>query len=112
LVKRNPGKKYHNSIPFVRKGCGSNGYESIDVVQLSSIASAKDGQTHTLQADLYANGSQGTDLVVFIDGQEVWRGAIHDDLLRDIDGPAGLRTDNGSFIFKLLTGRKWIRDHR
>ena len=113
LVKRNPGKEYHNSIPGIREGCGSEGYEPIDTVRLADLASAKDKRTHTMQADLNARGSNGYDLAIHVDDREVWRGTIPHALLHDIDGPAGLRTDNGSFIFRFYTGReRVVRDHR
>jgi hypothetical protein len=111
-VKRNPGKEYHHSIPLVREGCGSDGYEPIHPTQEGALPSANDGNTHTLQADLLPAGSKGFDLVVYADDQAVWRGTIAYSLLRDIDGPAGFRTDNGSFTFKFFTGRRHVRDHR
>ena len=37
------------------------------------------------------------------DGREVWRGAIDAKLLDDVDGPAGFRSDNVKFTFKLFS---------
>jgi hypothetical protein len=37
------------------------------------------------------------------DGKVVWQGPIQAQLLDDIDGPAGLRSDNCSFTFKLYS---------
>ena len=42
----------------------------------------------------------GTQLRVLVDGAEVWLGAVPDGVL-DIDGPAGVRSDNGAFDFDL-----------
>jgi len=100
-VKRNPGKKTHSA-------CGAGGYETIAVINQNDpshgFASARDNKTHRLHAKLFQRGSAGYDLFVYVDGKEVWNGSIAYSMLRNIDGPAGLRSDNGSFIFKFFTG--------
>ena len=101
LVKRNPGESTH-------KSCGTDGYQTIATVyqddKSRGFASAKDKKGHRLRAELSPNSRSGYDLLVYVDGAEVWDGRISHSLLHDIDGPAGIRTDNGSFIFKLYTG--------
>jgi hypothetical protein len=39
---------------------------------------------------------------VTIDGRKVWSGKIDAKHISDIKGPVGIRSDNGSFIFKLF----------
>ncbi len=99
-LKRNPGKKTHSS-------CGAGGYETIAVIRQNDpsngFSSAKDNKTHRLQADLVSRGSAGHDLFVYVDGEEIWNGRIAHSQLGNIDGPAGIRSDNGSFIFKFFT---------
>ena len=101
LVKRNPGKKTH-------KSCGTDGYQTIAVVNQKDpthgFASARDQKGHRLRAELYPKGRSGYELFVYADGKRVWDGIIPHRMLRDIDGPAGLRSDNGSFIFKFFAG--------
>ena len=103
-VKRNPGKKYHKEcgtdnyfkqVPYVNQDDSSHGFPS-----------AKDQRSHILEADLFPVGEKGYDLHIYIDGKQVWQNTIPQSLLQGIDGHAGIRTDNGSFIFKLFTGRK------
>lgn len=53
-------------------------------------------------ARLYALPENAFKLVVHADGKEVWRKTVTD-LHPEIRGPAGFRTDNGSFIFKVFT---------
>lgn len=101
LVKSNPGESTH-------KSCGTDGYQTIATVYQNDksrgFASARDKKGHRLRAEITPRGPSGYELSVYADGKEVWNGKIAHRLLRDIDGPAGLRTDNGSFIFKLYTG--------
>lgn len=101
LVKSNPGISTH-------KRCGTDGYETIAAVYQDDpsrgFASAKDNKGHRLRAELVPEGRAGYKLLVYVDGKEVWNGLISHRLLRGIDGPAGLRTDNGSFIFKFSSG--------
>lgn len=101
LVKSNPGESTH-------KSCGTDGYETIGAVYQDDpsrgFASAKDNKGHRLRAELVPEGPAGYKLLVYVDGKEVWNGLINHRLLRGIDGPAGLRSDNGSFIFKFFTG--------
>lgn len=37
-----------------------------------------------------------------VDGELAWTGEVSRRLREGVDGPAGFRTDNGSFIFKLF----------
>jgi hypothetical protein len=98
-VKRNPGKSTH-------KECGASGYVQIKpAVQIKreSFPSAKDGKPHSLEAEVSKPAADRYELVVRADGKVVWQGRIPAQLLDDIDGPAGFRSDNGVFTFKFYT---------
>ena len=91
-VKRNPGASTHEE-------CENRGYQSIATVPLDPKVSASDHKAHVLDAVLRPDGRDFR-LTVTVDGAETWNGKIDGALLAGIDGPAGFRTDNGSFIFK------------
>ena len=98
-VKRNPGQSTHQE-------CGAGGYNSIRPafqVRPEKFPSAKDRKPHTLEAEVSKPSAKAYELVVKADGIVVWQGPIDAALLDDIDGPAGLRTDNGVFTFKFYT---------
>jgi hypothetical protein len=95
-VKRNPDKSTH-------KECGANGYISIKPAILGTLPSAKDGKSHTLEAQLLKKKGADYELVVKADGVIVWQGPIEAKLLNDIDGPPGFRSDNAKFKFKFYS---------
>jgi hypothetical protein len=98
-VKRNPGQSTH-------KECGGNGYVSIKPdfqEKADKFPSAKDGKPHTLEAEVSKPDPSNYELVVKADGNLVWKGPMGANLLDDIDGPAGFRTDNGVFSFKFYS---------
>jgi hypothetical protein len=98
-VKRNPGQSAH-------KDCGANGYMNIRPAfqeKAERFPSARDGKSHTLEAAVSKLNRNRYELVVKADGMVVWRGPIDANLLDDIDGPAGFRSDNGMFTFKFYT---------
>lgn len=98
-VKRNPGKATHQE-------CGANGYVSIAPAfkeRPERFPSAKDGKPHTLEAEVTKPDAAAFELVVKADGKVVWQGKIEAKLLDDIDGPAGFRSDNCAFTFKLYS---------
>jgi hypothetical protein len=98
-VKRNPGQSTH-------KECIANGYVSIKPAfqeKQDKFPTAKDGKPHTLEANVAKRAADRYELTVRADGKIVWQGPIEAKLLDDIDGPAGLRTDNGVFTFKLFS---------
>lgn len=98
-IKRNPGKTTHAQ-------CGAGGYNFIARIPLTKLnLTATDQQTHRLQAKL--EKKEGTDLLaVTIDGQAAWSGPLPAALMADLQGPVGFRSDNGSFIFKLLVAEE------
>lgn len=91
-VKRNPGQSTNNE-------CGAGGYLNIRPEFQETVPSAKDGGSHSLEAELSKPNASKYELVVKADGTIVWKGSIEATLLNDIDGPAGFRSDNGLFKF-------------
>jgi hypothetical protein len=94
-LKRNPGLSQH-------KDCGSNGYIPIaPSSQMPLAVTASDQRTHRL--NVWMEDQDGVvQISVQVDGELVWTGEVSQRLLEGIDGPAGFRTDNGSFIFKMF----------
>jgi len=89
-VKRNPGERTHRE-------CGTNGYRNVRPRRAQAPPLLEPGAAHTLRADLV-----GDELLVRIDGQEVWQGALGQDVL-SLAGPAGMRTDNVRLEAELLS---------
>ena len=92
-VKRNAGRSTHAA-------CGDGGYLNLTSdpgVARAPLVTASDvpGLSHVLHADL-----EGRALRVTADGIVVWRGELPAVAL-EFDGPAGFRTDNGTFDVEL-----------
>lgn len=93
-TKSNPGQKTHAE-------CGDRGYKTLESTLPKGSAappSIVKGEAHTLRADL--DSGEDHTLRVHVDGQEVWRGVLPDEAFA-FDGPAGTRSDNGTFDFEL-----------
>ncbi len=94
-LKRNPRQSEHEE-------CLANGYMSIaPSSQTPLMVTATDQRTHRLEVSL-ADFAAGVQISVQVDENLVWTGEVSNELLECIDGPAGFRTDNGSFIFKMF----------
>lgn len=94
-LKRNPGQSQHTQ-------CEANGYIPIDPSsQVPLTVTATDQRTHRFNV-LLEDLAEVVLISVQVDGEDVWTGEISQRLLEGIDGPAGFRTDNGSFIFKMF----------
>jgi hypothetical protein len=89
-VKRNPGARTHEE-------CGTRGYVRLAAAQARPVAAPEPGSTHTIQAEIV-----GAEVVVWIDGQVVWQGALPDAARELAGGPAGLRSDNVAAEVELL----------
>src|SRR5260370_11164412 len=87
--KRNPGMSTHAQ-------CGTHGYHTIKPARASEAPRLKEGEDHTLRAEM-----TGSNMHVFIDGKTVWEGDVGREALT-FDGPVGVRTDNGRFKFELF----------
>jgi hypothetical protein len=91
-VKLNPGKATNAE-------CGTNGYHNIKPTRDLKPPQLVPGETHTLRAEL-----EGSKLEVRIDGKLSWEGILDRDALA-LQGPSGVRTDNGRFKFELLSSQ-------
>ena len=80
-VKSNPGDRTHSE-------CGTDGYIKIAADDPVPVARPAAGETHTLAATITGDRLEAT-----IDGDVVWKGTL-DKAARDLDGPAGYRSDN------------------
>jgi hypothetical protein len=81
----------HTAGATTHGACGATGYENLQPETSARAPAIERGVPHVLRADL-----EGSELRVIADGLEVWRGHLPASAL-SFDGPAGLRTDNGTF---------------
>src|SRR5207245_291594 len=86
-VKLNPGKTTNAE-------CGTNGYHNIAPVRQLPAPRLVAGKARTLRTEI-----EGSKVHVLIDGKLVWEGRLGHDALA-LDGPSGVRTDNGRFKFE------------
>ena len=94
-IKRNPGKSKY-------KECLSRGYLQLGRVPLKPLGiTAATQKAHRLGASVTETDGRYT-CAVTIDGRRVWSDKIDAKHISDIKGPVGIRSDNGSFIFKLF----------
>ncbi len=93
-VKSNPGETTSSQ-------CGNAGYNTIAVVPLTTQSSS--GRAHALEARVRPAGNGAAYLTVFADKAIVWEGALPASLVGSLNGPAGVRSDNGDYVFRLST---------
>jgi hypothetical protein len=91
-VKRNPGMTEHTE-------CRDGGYRTIKASREEPVPEIHEGETHRLRATL-----DGDTLHVVVDGRQAWEGNVGEDALT-FDGPIGIRTDNGRFLFRVVGER-------
>ena len=90
-VKRNAGQ--HASAE-----CGNRGYTNIKPRRHAPVPHVTPGSSHVLHARL-----DGDTLRVSVDGEVVWEGTLGADA-PTVDGPVGMRSDNGRFALEFLVG--------
>ncbi len=90
-VKRNPGMNASSA-------CGNHGYRNIKPKRSSPVPRLTPGDSHSLLAEM-----KGSEMLVSVDGNVVWEGDLGPEVL-SLDGPVGVRSDNGRFEFELLVG--------
>ncbi len=88
-LKRNPGQRTHAE-------CGARGYRNLRPRAGTQPAPPALGVEHRLHAKL-----EGRVLGVWADGVLAWEGDVGDEVLA-LQGPAGVRSDNGRFDLELL----------
>lgn len=89
-VKLNPGQNTNAE-------CGTNGYHTLKPTRNPNAPRLVAGETHTLRAEI-----EGHTLQVHIDGKLTWEGLLDRDALA-LNGPSGVRTDNGRFKFEFFS---------
>jgi hypothetical protein len=87
-VKRNPGKRTHAE-------CGASGYTKVKPSASTPVPAFEVGVEHVLDAAI-----DGDTLTAKIDGEIVWQGELPAEA-RELDGPAGFRSDNVSYDAEL-----------
>ena len=75
--------------------CGNRGYENIKPIRSEPVPVVRLGDSHDLNARM-----QGTELMVAVDGKEVWEGDVGEGGA-DLKGPVGIRSDNARLNFNL-----------
>jgi hypothetical protein len=98
-IKRNPGQ--HTSDE-----CGNNGYQDVAFIPLfeDRQKDVRDHRTHVLEAKIVQeNNPNGTfyRLSVFQDDAPVWSDYLDSNIISEINGPSGVRSDNGDYVFNL-----------
>ena len=91
-VKSNPGMTQHTE-------CRDGGYQTIKASREEAVPEIREGEAHRLRATL-----EGETLRVHVDGRLAWEGIVGEDAL-SFDGPIGIRTDNGRFLFRVVGQR-------
>jgi hypothetical protein len=80
-VKRNPGQR-------TAKECGADGYTKVKPRRTNRLPALIDAAEHELRAEI-----TGSALVATVDGEVVWEGTLPA-FAAELDGPAGIRSDN------------------
>jgi hypothetical protein len=83
--------------------CGNNGYTDVVSIPVSSSTHPINMGTHSLEARLGTPTATAVPLQLLINSQVIWSGTILKSRL-GFDGPAGMRTDNGTFNLEVSTG--------
>lgn len=101
-VKRNPGQ-------VTSAECGNRGYLDIAKIPLAVSPSVRDHRTHVLEARSHREADGTLALTVLADGVRVYRDHLGSDLTAGLDGPIGVRTDNGTYRFTMFAGSRLPR---
>lgn len=96
LVKRNPGAILHGE-------CGNGGYHRVAELATgaNTFASGADGEPHILEAKVEEDAT-GFWIRVNIDDYTAPPRRLAPSQLQGVEGPCGLRTDNGKFDFQFF----------
>jgi hypothetical protein len=95
-TKLNPKARTHAQ-------CRDQGYEKVKGTQETVPAAIREGERRFLTALL-----TGRRLRVFTDGSLAWQGTLPGDVLA-LEGPVGMRSDNGNFDVELWTDKPTTR---
>ena len=94
-VKRNPGQD-------ASAECGNRGYTDVARIPLRLAPTVRDVRTHVLEARTHREPDGTLSLTVIADGARVSRTRLGADLTAGLNGPIGVRSDNGTYRFTLL----------
>jgi hypothetical protein len=83
-LKTNPGRSTHAA-------CGDGGYRTLAPTWSRAVTAIHPGDRRTLRATI-----ERDEMRVLADGEPVWKGRLPPEALA-LDGPVGLRSDNGDF---------------
>jgi len=98
-IKRNPGQTTSSQ-------CGNRGYTDVAKIPLSTPPSVRDHRAHVLEAHTRRTPDGTLALTVLADGTTIYDERIPGGLAADLDGPIGIRSDNGRYIFALNAGHR------
>jgi hypothetical protein len=101
-VKRNPGQD-------TSAECGNRGYTDVAKIPLPVAPSVRDHRTHVLEARGHRAVDGTLALTVLADGVRVYRDHLGVDLTAGLDGPIGVRSDNGTYRFSIFAGNRFPR---
>ena len=93
-VKRNPGQT-------TSAECGNNGYTQVATFPLGDGESTADHSAHRLEVDSQRSANRALVLVIYADGELLQKIRISAALTAGLDGPIGVRSDNGNYLFRL-----------
>lgn len=98
-VKRNPGQR-------TSAECGNRGYTDVAKIPTGPDPSARDERTHVLEARTRRDADGTLSLTVLADGARVADERLSTGLTAGLEGPIGVRSDNGSYRFALYGGNR------
>jgi hypothetical protein len=96
-TKENPNKTESED-------CESDGYTLLDTYRVPQKKSARNRRTSRLQADFVSKGNRHH-VLVYVDNVRVLQVRIPHSFVSTVNGPVGLRSDNGRFRLRFWTGR-------
>ena len=97
-VKRNPGESTSSE-------CGNHGYTTVATIQLRSGDGTGDHTAHRLEAHTRRTANGALALRVYTDGTLLRRFRLSHSLTAGLNGPIGIRSDNGDYLFRLKSAR-------
>jgi hypothetical protein len=77
--------------------CGTQGYHNIKPTRDLKTPALKEGESHTLRAEISRSRMK-----VYVDDKLTWEGLLSHEA-QALDGPSGVRTDNGRFRFEFFS---------
>jgi hypothetical protein len=96
-VKRNPGQT-------TSAQCGNNGYTTLANYSLGTGDGTSDHSAHVLEVHLRRDTSGAITLAILADGNALRDVTLTSTQSTGLDGPIGVRSDNGDYLFRLYAG--------